>query len=506
MKMIGPRIRLRSALLASMLVVISTSAQTAGTDADRVELSKIGISNQDNGTIFNGGLTAEGAQEMLAEQERLNREMVRSQLCDQPPKNELCATLPNDNTDFSALFVYIFLSAAAQNSFDIFSWQSFIALNWPVNDAGIPLKALNHSAGHKPQWADYITPAEIFAPDQPQSICDNGEHNEYTLTTSNYIQPTGQPLIDQNLNYVVYDVRVNSIMAEYLRENGLDTLAGQEKFADDNKIYDFPVGHYADPETKQGGHPGSIAVKTAWKVIDETSDDDSRFFTVNGQIAVPASNSETGDDLCIEAKLGLVGMHIMRRTDSGNGREWIWSTFEHVDNAPLAVNSRRPNDILHDNPFAQGCIGPETTETQHSFYNASCVDCQTNAMQPALWTWSSVAPYTGSYASSGGKPTQVVQCWDVFDGTKLINNEWRQQLANTVWANYRSVSAQWKGANRGKMVPEGEVPRFMTNTTMETYEQHTPRGSCLSCHAGASSVAGQSTAFSFIPGLISRYQ
>ena len=28
-------------------------------------------------------------------------------------------------------------------------------------------------------------------------------------------------------------------------------------------------------------------------------------------------------------------MHIMHRTESGNGGDWIWSTFEHVNAAPV---------------------------------------------------------------------------------------------------------------------------------------------------------------------------
>jgi len=319
------------------LALFSTSVYSAGTEADSVELSKIGIFNPENRPTINSGLTADEARRMLAEQDQATRDMIHTQLCDQPPTHELCATLPNDNTDFSELFVYIFLSAAAQNSFDIFSWQSFIALNWPVDRDGAPLPSLSTDDEHIPQWADYITPQELFASNQEHTICDSDSSGKFTLTTSNYLQPTGHPLIDQNLNYVVYDVRVNSIMADYMRKNDLTTVAGQHRFSETNRDYDFPVGFYDNPITKTGGHAGSIALKTAWKVIDKSERNPNRFFTVNGNIAIPAEFSETGENLCIEATLGLVGMHIMRRTESGNGNEWIWSTFEHIDNAPKKI-------------------------------------------------------------------------------------------------------------------------------------------------------------------------
>ena len=477
-----------------------------------LELDELGISNTKSNAVSRSnpqGMTPAIAKQMLdAQQEEIKNE-IRQQFCDQPPTDMPCKVLPNDNTDFSELFVYIFLTQAAQNSFDVFSWQSFIALNWPEGGTDESTN-LNDSQNHLPRvWSTFKTPQQVFKPDYQDMICADAaaKATRPVLTTSNYIQPSGRPLIDRNLNYLVYDVRVNDEMANYVRGNSLYTLQGQKDYQASGSSIDFPVGFYADPTTKTGGTPGSIAIKSAWKILDtDNGDDPSRYFTIAGLIPVTAEQSESGKPVCIEAELALVGMHIMRRTDSGHGRNWIWSTFEHIDNAPLAENARRPNDIFNDILFDGGCKPPRELNRRFSLFSEQCPDCPTNELPKATWKWASSRPYARSFAKKSGVGSQVVRCWDIFSGTQLINEVWQQKLEGTVWSNYQSISAQWKGANRGKTVPEGEVPRFMTNTTMETYEQYSHTGSCLSCHAAARSVAGQKTEFSFLLSLQPRYQ
>ncbi len=83
----------------------------------------------------------------------------------------------------------------------------------------------------------------------------------------------------------------------------------------------------------------------------------------------------------------------------------------------------------------------------------------------------------------------------------MVNRIWQKKLKGTVWAYYQTLSAQWKGANRDAMFPEGEVPRFLTNTSLETYDQYSSTSSCLSCHSSAKTLAGQNSKFSFLLGM-----
>lgn len=474
-------------------------------------LERIGISNPEPqsppGKFSSSVIDKARAKLALADAE--TRQQIRNQLCDQEPTDQLCSRIPNDNVDFSELFVYMFILASAQNSFDVFSWQSFVAMNWPSTSDGQPLQTKIGGAPDAPrQWLSYRTPRQIFDPEYRDPVCADHENQDLpVLSTSVWRQTGGLPLIDSNLNYVVYDVRVNDRLADYIIDNGLDSVAGQQQYAKSGKPIDFPLGFYNDPLTRSGGKKASAALKTAWKIIDiQAGDDPSRYYTIDGLISIEASDSESGKAMCVQAELGLVGMHIMQRTKSGNGRDWTWSTFEHIDNAPFAANARKPIDVLSNDLFPGGCQSPPDTNKPYAFFNASCKDCKTNQVIGSNWKWSIDKPYASSQATDGRYGTQVVRCWNVFEGTQLINKVWQQQLQGTPWANYQSSSAQWKGARPNSLFPQGEVPRFLTNSSMETYDQYGRQSSCLSCHASARSAGGQDTQFSFLLSMAARYQ
>lgn len=477
------------------------------------DASKIGIQNtnvpSEGSKTYGPENNRESSLRKIEAAQEITRQEIKRQFCDQSPGYRLCATLPNDNTDFSKLFVYLFISEAAQKSFDVFSWQSFVGLNWPAAKDGLPITRQIGAAPNLARvWNRYATPREIFDAKRKSGVCAQyADDNEPYLETETFLQTDDRPLIDKNLNYVVYDVRINDVLANYIRQNNLHTRTGQQAFLESGAEIDYPVGFYSDPVARSGGAPGSVAIKTAWKIIDaDAGDDPARYYTINGLIPVAAEHSESGKPVCLRERLALVGMHIMTRTESGSGRNWTWSTFEHVDNAPLANNHRRPTDILQKTLFEGGCKGPEKNGQDYAFFDANCPDCATNHIDKGDWKWSARKPYAQASLNQRRYGTQVVRCWDIFEGTQLINNVWREKLDGTVWANYQLLSAQWKGGNRGMMFPEGEVPRFLTNPTLETYSQYSPTSSCLSCHATARSLVGQDAKFSFVLTMPARFE
>ena len=424
-------------------------------------------------------------------------DLIENGYCIQPPFNELCPDLPHDVLDFDASFVYRFLEKNAQTPFDIFAWETFVALNWPAGDDGVPLDQRIGSAPDAPRvWQSYVSPKEIFTPDAESDACSRAGDNT-TFRPSSLVQTVGLPLIDKNLNYVVFDFRINEEVADYILANGFDTQSGQRAFKESGKEISFPQGHFQDNEARSGGAIGSVAIKTAWKIIDEKAGDDpAGYFTVNGHISVPADLSENGKSFCVEEQLGLIGMHVMRRTKNGNGGDWVWVTFEHVDAAPIAANARRPNQVFAKVLFPDGCYPPETVEANYALYDGDCENCPTNVKPAANWKWAQAPPYVMQADLKQG--AQVVRCWSVFESTQYISDKWREKLADTVWANYELLSTQWKGARRGGYFLAGEVPRFLTNSTMETFEQGVFNGSCMGCHLEALSVAGQNSNFSFL--------
>ena len=434
---------------------------------------------------------------LLASSISLADDIVARNVCDAPPYDQVCAVVPKDNTDFDASFIYHNLEKNAQNPFDIFSWQTFVALNWPADEAGAPIGEPIGAHPNLPRvWQFYKQPGEVFGFTGEDQPCRLGAASE--IATDMILQSSGKPLIDRDLNYIVFDIRMNGRTEQYIVANGLDSTQGQQRFRQAGMVVDFPLGHYQDKPTRTGGKLGAIAVKTAWKIIGTgASEEAGSYYSVGGLIAVPAARSETGEALCIRTRLGLIGMHIMHRTESGNGGDWLWSTFEHVNAAPIADNALDPNNILGE-LFADGCRADTVQSRRYVLFNPGCKGCATNTTPEAEWKWFEDTPHARGHATRGKFGTQVVRCWQIFESTAHVNTLWHARLRDTVWSNYQLISTQWRGSPSSELFPSGEVPRFLTNVTLETYDQYTHDGTCMSCHAKAVTLAGQDANFSFL--------
>ena len=346
---------------------------------------------------------------------------------------------PKDNTDFDASFIYLNLEKNAQNPFDLFSWQTFVALNWPADEAGAPIGEQIGTHPNLPRvWQFYKQPGEVFgltAEDQPCRAVAAAE-----IATDQILQSSGKPLIDRDLNYIVFDTRMNDRTEQYIVGNGLDSAEGQRRFRKAGKMVDFPRGYYQDKTTRTGGELGAIALKTSWKIIDASASEEAgSYYMVDARIAVPGARSETGEALCIRTRIGLIGMHIMHRIASGNGGDWIWSTFEHVNAAPVADNSLDPNNILGE-LFADGCHANTVESRRYVLFSPGCKGCPTNTTPAAEWKWFEDAPHARGHATRGEFGTQVVRCWKIFESTAHVNAVWRTRLRDTVWSNYQLIS------------------------------------------------------------------
>jgi hypothetical protein len=160
--------------------------------------------------------------------------------------------------------------------------------------------------------------------------------------------------------------------------------------------------------------------------------------------------------------MGLVGLHIVQKTESFP--RYVWATFEHVDNAPA------PDEIKSG----------AAAKKRWSFYdpNSRAAWNQKPPDDPSKWT----------------TPVQVVRILPVTPNANTVNPAFRQMLLalnpggpnrpSNVWANYFLVGAQWGGF---EMSPIPQEPKYMANTTMETYLQdpvddpNSPHG-CINCH------------------------
>ena len=408
------------------------------------------------------------------------------QFCVTPPHDQICAEFPDDQTDFSASFEYMVVSGAAQEPFDFFSWQAFVALNWPVSAEGEALPSLTDPSDRR-TWQQFHRREEVLAQDAAAEHC-GGKAETATVIAQDLAQADGSVLIDQSGNFVVYETRLNPAAEGYILENALQTLAGQQTRGDTPVA--FPLGRI-------GVKPASVLIKTAWRVLTDPKDA-ADFIQSSGVIYVPPDRAADGQAMCVDATLALVGMHIVTRVGSGNGDEWIWSTFEHRRNAPTATNARNINSIYANDLFPGGCKAPEGDLSEaYSFFDVDCPECKTNTAASQPWQWASTAPFA-LVGGAPASPSQIVRCWEVFEETQRVSRLWHDRVAGSGLENYILISTQWRGANISPLFEHGEVPRFLTNTTMETFLQDAEEGTCLGCHADAETAAGQNANFTFL--------
>ncbi|MBL7802331.1 MAG: hypothetical protein JNL02_01250 [Saprospiraceae bacterium] len=403
--------------------------------------------------------------------------------------NTLCSLLPIDvNEDVSRVGYDSDLDPVKQTPFDIFSWQTFIALNWPAGPDGHPLSVgLQDSTGVFRVWEYYTDPAEIFEGSTQAGLLTHltgtraaqrkffymdSKSPNLSIDLHGFREADGKPLIDRNLNFAVYEVKVNPDETNYLRRNKLTTLDG---------IYDYYLSHNGQglefPASNYPDTIGSMEVKAAWRILDPSKGDDpSRYYTREAVIYLSPEKTKSGKADTIHATVGLVGMHIIRKTKQLNGF-LIWTTFEHIDNTP-------------DNP--QAAQDSQDTTRRWSFYNPACLTCPVNTAPKSgpnnQYLWNDKPPYALDYATSipsehnGQKfGTQVTRSYPIYFTTQQVNAVWQEKLKGTVWANYRLIGTQWALA---ESFPMPIAPNALGNTTLETYLQ--VDASCIGCHQGAS--------------------
>lgn len=378
-----------------------------------------------------------------------------------------------------------------QHDFDVFSWQSFIALNWPANADGSPNTHV--TIGQVPNdpvvWQSYRESRTIFLPegatpapwgqDSPlPPACKNINPKTLPLgtmrltqvgKTPNVLDESGQPfktgpLIDQNGQYARFAILTNESMFDYIVDNKLYSKEGQKAFGKDA---DFPS---SNPNQKV---LGSIMIKTAWIKMGGKYDP-AKFHTAYALVYNNPEEHTGVKPSCVLEQVGLVGFHIAHKT--ATDPQWVWSTFEHVDNAPT--------------------VGQKSTQASYNFFDPTCKKCQVN--QPPPRPWNPATPHT--------QPTQIERVIPITADAQKLNNAYQKALAavdpDSVWQYYELVSTQWPTQPQSKVDPTGvPAPSFLANTTLESYIQGHVRqtsSSCMACHNNATTTTGQFSDFTYL--------
>jgi hypothetical protein len=333
--------------------------------------------------------------------------------------------------------------------FDDYSWKAFIALVWPAlaGQRGTPdpnakaggsgplvfetyksLDEVFHTDGTAPSaWNSFDPPAE-----NPCNIQTG--FNDMVLAAFSKYSNLGQagfgalvgPLIAQNRTYVRFmtgfdQTEFNQILSNnwYLRTNL--------------------------PAAGLTFNTGSLDVKSSWMEMTGVAHPE-RYYTRTAWVMDPANGK------CSQKTVGLVGLHIVQKTPSGP--QWIWSTFEQIDNVP-------PGSGMN---FNDGSGTPMPTAN----------------------------PYTvDPLPLPTPKPYNVTRVRPIHDSTRKTNTAYQSLLANTPWRYYQLVMTQWPlvpnspatFATPQNTFPGNNATTAFANTTMETFDQTTVFTGCMGCHA-----------------------
>ena len=230
-------------------------------------------------------------------------------------------------------------------AFANFAWRAFIALNWPANleasirgdpdrrrslrDPGPRVwETLKSDYELFPWEGERRVPPTAWASYDGQNPCGADNHEKTVASFrpfADFNQPSfmagvpANPLVAQNRTYARYEVHVNELEFATFAAKGWSV---GDHLPDQSRPADFPAG--------------SISVKAAWRQLTtaDTRESRARYYVVRANVVDVAQTLAVHRIVCAKEDMALVGLHIAIKTRSRP--QWIWSSFEHVDNVPPA--------------------------------------------------------------------------------------------------------------------------------------------------------------------------
>jgi hypothetical protein len=363
--------------------------------------------------------------------------------------------------------------------FDDFAWRSFLALVWPAqqDQRGRPDGSLGLDAPQRPTvFETFKSEWEVFQKDgrDPTGWNDYGgtlpcdvpadlRFGDMILASfakfdsilqANFVAFSGA-LVSQNGKYVRYSSGFNETLFQHIADGKLFIAQNLH-----DHFTPFPAG--------------SIRVKAAW--IDmEGIDKPERFHTRQAWLLDRATNR------CEQKQVGLVGLHIVVKTPSIP--QWVWATFEHVDNVP-GPHARKPYTFNNGDGAPMPDKNPIACDPGHPCPTAPAAPYNVERVHPIL----------------GEPPADMNFEFSTAD----TNIKYRTMLAhaypNSPWQNYQLVMTQWPtNPNRqdldgaientfpGTHEIPGAGPTASANSTIETFLQKSVSTGCMACHLVAKS-------------------
>ncbi|MEP2937630.1 MAG: hypothetical protein ABJM06_09880 [Gilvibacter sp.] len=272
-------------------------------------------------------------------------------------------------------------------------------------------------------------------------------------------------LVDQNGRAVYSSIIINDVF---------------QKFVLENKLYDRETMEAFDPNI--GFPPGSLTLKTSWKIVQE-GEDTSKLFTqnsdielltmVNGEPRIDKDNPTIQKDV----EVALVGLHVAFVPDGH--AEFVWATFEFDNNAPDF-----PKDAGLNTPISADdwlFYTANTTAQDVNTDNAGILAFKDQAAQ----TLTPITQVARQFKNGGGSDTNQ-------SNITQLNASVKDSLdVGSIWRNYFEVGAVWFNApdllkpdwnpNVVDSIVTGS--KMLSNATIETFTQKiVSENQCFSCH------------------------
>lgn len=388
-----------------------------------------------------------------------------------------------------------------QPQFDQLSWQTFVAMNWPALPNGTPNRSrqIGQDKDNPTVWETWRESSTIFLPNgvppapwgtpaatsQPvpaacRALLQPGvrllvQVGKKPGILTEAIQPFGTgPLIDQQGRYARFEILVNQSIFDTIFNQKLYSKQAQQSAG----VAVFECGNTTTKSV------GAIMVKAAWKLLSAEEKASKRFHSVQAVVYTPASQVPPISEKWELTTVGLVGLHVVHKT--AGSPQWIWSTFEHVDNCPT-------DGIPADHPH-------------YNFYRKGDAAMPINTPPDRPWDPNAIEPV--------GRRSQIVRLIPIDPPTQTLNRRWQTALRAvnpaSVWQYYQLVGTQWpaapaKGCDVASTAPANmsgaPAPQFLGNTTLESYIQgktSNVSSSCIECHLNATTTSGGFSDFTYL--------
>lgn len=414
-------------------------------------------------------------------------------------------------------------------TFGNFAWETFVALNWPADCSGSPLKEeeIGKDSNAPRVWEFYNYPEDIFKPNGEQPTpepvtppqCQNGNvgriarnlrlteiasnpkfakfgpalippHEQTMDAKLNPELPFGYVLVDRAGNYVLNEPRMNPVEVDEIVENkwySATQLAAlnfnndvSSSYANPFKLtcsskgdYYYPTSNHPVAPCKKNKTEGAIEIKAAWMVLPK--DSESPDGQLRDRLPDPNKYYTTERTFLVETPksekkqvtipVALIGFHIVHKTSL---QGWIWSTFEHIDN------------VLDPDPQGSDkleCYKPP----ELSYYNLYDPNSESPVNTPLASTpylWRDEFPH--AVTEKDGKIVEqersnITRQVCIPSVAAELNEDWQQKLKGSVWKNYQLIGVQWL---KQPYDPYGDgrdmFPKRLINAALEPYPQEVP--------------------------------